>query len=192
MLVHFVGSRYNIVENIDRLRQIVKVIHEQEHVLARDWLEPAYSSRLKGDAKSLNWNEAYKDAVEAITKADVVIADASIRSFSVGFQVALATQMKKPTLVLCESGADDSFFAGGIDTGLTYKEYTKNDLEGIVAAFLKENDIQAKDMRFNFFIDRPIYNYLRWAAYKTGKTKAEILRELVSKEIDKANDINQL
>ena len=39
-------------------------------------------------------------------------------------------------------------------------------------------------MRFNFFIDRPIYNYLRWAALKTNKTKAEILRELVQREIE--------
>ena len=40
-------------------------------------------------------------------------------------------------------------------------------------------------MRFNFFIDRKIYNYLRWASFKTGKTKAEILRDLVENEIEK-------
>ena len=55
----------------------------------------------------------------------------------------------------------------------------------MVEKFLNENDIQSKDMRFNFFIDRKIYNYLRWAAFKTGKTKAEILRDLVQNEIEK-------
>jgi len=53
--------------------------------------------------------------------------------------------------------------------------------------FMVDNDIQSKDMRFNFFIDRKIYNYLRWAAFKTGKTKAEILRDLVETEIEKQN-----
>jgi hypothetical protein len=140
----------------------------------------------------MDWQTIYKDCVEAINKADVVIADATIRGFGIGYQVALAVQMKKPTLVLCKKGIDDSFFASGIDTGVVYKEYTERSIKDIIKNFLQENDIQAKDMRFNFFIDRPIYNYLRWAAYKTGKTKAEILRELVSKEIKKANDINQL
>jgi predicted DNA-binding protein len=52
-----------------------------------------------------------------------------------------------------------------------------------ILPFLEDNNISTKDMRFNFFIDRPIYNYLRWAALRTGKTKAEILRELVQREI---------
>lgn len=185
MLVHLVASRYNITENIPHLRQLVKFIHEEEHTLAQDWIEPAYTTRLKGSPKSINWNEAYKDSMEYITRADVVIADATIRSFSVGYQVAAAVHMKKPILVLCEKGSDDSFFASGIDAGVAYKEYTKENLKKIIEDFLKENDIQAKDMRFNFFIDRPIYNYLRWASFKTGKTKAEILRELVDREIEK-------
>jgi hypothetical protein len=66
----------------------------------------------------------------------------------------------------------------------TLRDYNEKNLEGIMREFFVENDIQTKDMRFNFFIDRPIYNYLRWTSLKTGKTKAEILRELVEREID--------
>jgi len=40
-------------------------------------------------------------------------------------------------------------------------------------------------MRFNFFINSEIYNYLKYEAYVTGKNKSEILRELVLKEIRK-------
>jgi hypothetical protein len=95
--------------------------------------------------------------------------------------------------MLYSETVDISAFVSGVpSSNATFKTYNDKNVSGIIKKFLKENDIQAKDMRFNFFIDRPIYNYLRWAAYKTGKTKAEILRELVSKEIEKANDINQL
>ena len=135
----------------------------------------------------------YKESVEAITRSDVVIAETTIQSFGVGYQTALAIQMKKPTLLLYSDAADTSAFVSGIpSSNASFKPYNSKTVSVIIKKFLKENDIQAKDMRFNFFIDRPIYNYLRWAAYKTGKTKAEILRDLVSKEIDKANDINQL
>jgi predicted DNA-binding protein len=54
-----------------------------------------------------------------------------------------------------------------------------------VSQFLEQNHIENKDLRFNFFIDRQIYNYLRWASFKTGKTKAEILRELVLHDIER-------
>jgi hypothetical protein len=193
MLVHLVGARYNMAENIKHLRDMVEAIHEEGHFLARDWIEPAFSVEVRhGQDHPIDWGPVYKENLEAITKADVVIADSTVRSFSVGYQVANAIQMKKPTLVLHKEGTQDSFFASGIEVGVEYKEYSSKDIKEIIKKFLRENDIQAKDMRFNFFIDRPIYNYLRWAAYKTGKTKAEILRELVSKEIEKANDINQL
>lgn len=190
MIVHLVGSRHNVVKHIDYLRALVDAIHEDGHVLAYDWVEPAYNDEKRGSASYTNWQEVYKSSADALNKAEVVIADATIRGFGIGYQVALAVSMKKPTLVLCERGVDDSFFASGIDTGVAYKEYKSvKDVKSLVKQFLKENEIQSKDMRFNFFIDRPIYNYLRWAAYKTGKTKAEILRELVIREIDKETKV---
>jgi hypothetical protein len=192
MIVHLVGSRHKVRENIEHLRGLVSAIHQEGHTLAIDWVEPTYAAEVRGGKSDTDWQKIYKDTVEAINKADAVVADATIRGFGIGYQVALAVQMKKPTLVLRDEEVDDSFFASGIDTGVQYKVYNDKNVTELIGGFLKENDIQAKDMRFNFFIDRPIYNYLRWAAYKTGKTKAEILRELVTKEIDKANDINRI
>jgi hypothetical protein len=184
MLVHIVGSRHKIIENIDHLRRLVQSVHEEEHTLARDWIEPTYSSAKKGNTE-LDWVLVYKDSLDAINKADVIIADSTIPSFSVGYQVAMAIQMKKPILVLNKEGVKDSPFASGIETGITYAAYNEKNLKDVIRGFLQENDIQTKDMRFNFFIDRPIYNYLRWTAHKTGKTKAEILRDLVLREIDR-------
>jgi len=192
MIVHIVSSRDKMVENIDSLRALAEAVHEEGHQLARDSIEPTYQSALKQpDLLHLDWAGVHKDSLDAIHKADLIIADSTIPSFSVGYQVAVAIQMKKPILILNREGITDSPFPSGIEVGVVYKAYNEKNLKGIVTEFLKDNDIQLKDMRFNFFIDRPIYNYLRWAAFKTGKTKAEILRELVVKEIDKSNDPNQ-
>ena len=184
MLVHIVGSRYQITSNIEHLRALVKCVQEEGHKVVRDWIEPAYQNAKAGN-RVADWVFVYKESLEAINKADVVIADSTIPSFSVGYQVAMAMQMKKPILVLNKEGVSDSPFASGIEVGIVYKGYSPNNLKKIVTDFLQENDIQTKDMRFNFFIDRPIYNYLRWTAHKTGKTKAEILRDLVVREIDR-------
>ena len=193
MKVHLITARPSIEHDITTLRKMVEVIEGAKHTLIRSWIEEAYSQLNNPALPKADWANIYKSNLEAITRADVVIAETSYENFGVGYQVALAVQLKKPVLILRHAGADKNAFVTGVeDTWIVRSEYTEKNLADIINKFLRDNDIQTKDMRFNFFIDRPIYNYLRWAAHKTGKTKAEILRELVSKEIDKANDINQL
>lgn len=191
MIVHLVATALDIKQDIKYLRKIVQALHSEGHTLACDWIEPAYGramKNVKGD--TVDWALVYKENMEAITKADVIIAESTTRSFGTGYQLAIATRLKKPTLVLRRDDTENDIMAVGIaEDTVSFKTYNEANLDKIVKDFIQENDIQAKDMRFNFFIDRPIYNYLRWAAYRTGKTKAEILRELVSREIEKANEI---
>jgi hypothetical protein len=191
MLVYFVASRKDITKNIGKLRRFVDLIHAEGHTFALDWIEPIYASEKRGvKARDIDWPVLYKDTVEAITRADVVIAETSVQSFGVGYQVALAIQLKKPTLLLQKEDSDSFVFASGIpQQNATHKTYDDAGLPDIIKDFLSENDIQSKDMRFNFFIDRKIYNYLRWTSAKSGRTKAEILRDLVEKEIDRENNI---
>lgn len=193
MKVHIITSRPTLEHDIEILRKITGYIKDHGHSLARNWIEAEYL-RLKNQGQpSTDWSHIYKENLGVVAQADVIIAETSYENFGVGYQVAVAVQQKKPVLMLRHATADKNAFATGVEDGwVKREEYTQDNLEKIIDKFLKDNDIQAKDMRFNFFIDRPIYNYLRWAAYKTGKTKAEILRELVAREIDKANDVNQL
>jgi nucleoside 2-deoxyribosyltransferase len=188
MIVHFIASEFNITDTIEDLRSIVRILHKQEYSLARDWIEPAYARRLRAEEfKTTDWNSVYKESLEAIARADVVIAEVTHESSSIGYQVAFAVQHKKPILLIRKSDAAKDVFVNGLkDSYVIHKEYKETtELDSIIGTFLQDNRIENKDMRFNFFIDRGIYNYLRWAALKTGKTKAEILRELVQHEIEK-------
>lgn len=193
MKVHLITSRPTLINDISTLRKILALIKSAGHTLAYDWIEGAFERSKNPSVQYADWARVYKESLETITQADVVIAETSYENFGVGYQMAYAVQQKKPVLLLRHETADKNAFATGVDDGWVAKaDYTEENLPKIIQKFLDTNDIKAKDMRFNFFIDRPIYNYLRWAAFKTGKTKAEILRELVSKEIEKANDINQI
>ena len=188
MLIHFVAPQWDILDQIDDFRKIIQVIHNEGHSLTRDWVEPAYEIAKKGGHfDQLDCRDIYHENMEAIARADLVIIEATTQNFSVGYQTAMAIQQKKPTLVLEREGAvSTNNFLSGIDSNLlSTKAYTGEELEKIVLNFINENRIDNKDLRFNFFIDRQIYNYLRWASFKTGKTKAEILRELVQNEINR-------
>jgi hypothetical protein len=189
MKVHLITSRPTLEKDISTLRSIISIIQKNENTLALDWIDKAYERTTGSGQVSADWAKVYKENLEVIAGADVIIAETSYENFGVGYQVAVAVQQKKPVLLLRHQTADKNAFATGVEDGWVKRaDYTEENLPEILNKFLEENRIDTKDMRFNFFIDRPIYNYLRWAAYKTGKTKAEILRDLVSKEIDKANN----
>lgn len=186
MKVHLVTSKPSLEKDINILRQIIGLVKSKEHSLARDWIDEAYETRQTTGETAGDWSKIYKDNLEAIAQSDVIIAEATYENFAVGYQVAMAVQQKKPILVLRKKDADKDAFVTGVDDGwVQHEEYTNETLDKIIQKFLKDNDIGTKDMRFNFFIDRHIYNYLRWSALRTGKTKAEILRNLVQREIDK-------
>ena len=186
MLVHLVGSRSKLGKDVEHLHQIVDVIEREGHDLVNNWVNRDYDTlEVKGKGvEGLDWTLLYKESIEALSRADAVVAETSTRSFAVGYQVAQAIAMKKPVLVLNREDMDKSFFASGIEAGIDYHKYTTDTIDSTLEKWLRDNDIGTKDMRFNFFIDRAIYNYLRWTALKTGKTKAEILRNLVEREID--------
>lgn len=187
MLVHFIAPVIGLEENIENLRSVVSCIRSQGHELASDWLESAYQRETEGASSGhgLPWEKIIQDNLEAIAKAEIVIADISYDGTAVGYQIATALHQKKPTLLLLRKGQKISPFTWNIPSSFLKRvEYTPENIKEKVAPFLEENDIGTKDMRFNFFIDRQIYNYLRWAALKTGKTKAEVLRELVQREIE--------
>jgi len=186
VIVHLTSSRANVVENIETLREIVGLINESGHVLARDWIEPYYHVAVKNAAKDVDPAQVYKLNVDAIERADVMIIEASFKSFGSGFQVATAMSKKKPTLMLIKDDAkNESIFSQGLNDPLVQRHaYNAHNLKSLVINFLEENNINSKDLRFNFVIDRQLYNYIRWKSFKSRKTKAEIVRELLLKDMD--------
>lgn len=186
MKVHFTTSRVSMENDIKSLRQITETVKRTGHSIAREWLDDAHTQYTKSGVVSDDWSTIVKDNLATIAQADVIIAETSHDSFAVGYLIAVAVQQKKPILLLRHKEADKDAFVTGVEDGwIKHGIYDNDNVETIIEKFLNENDIQSKDMRFNFFIDRKIYNYLRWAAFKTGKTKAEILRDLVQNEIEK-------
>lgn len=188
MIIHFIGAKSWIEQEADYYRKVIACIKTEGHTLATDWVEETYRLARKGKFEQdlVDWGKVDREDTAAMSKADLVVVEVSKKSFFVGYKVAQAVQMKKPTLALYRNNLFPGASTLQESTDLVYsREYNDSNLQGILNDFFEENTIHTKDMRFNFFINRQIYNYLRWASLKTGKTKAEVLRELVEKEIGK-------
>lgn len=187
MIVHFIASSRNIKADYSYYEKIYNTITALGHTIAHDWLHKEYEYSKAGKSRlAIDWKTVNEQNMAALSRADVVIAEAGSRSFSVGFQVANAIHQKKPVLVLTRNDElTGTFGAGIVSDFVRIVDYTLDNVQDIISDFINENNVENKDLRFNFFIDRQIYNYLRWAAYKTGKNKSEILRDLILKEIEK-------
>lgn len=191
MRVNFIASRTNMKQDMPYFRAIKHTILHAGHTLTRDWIEEVYAmvseNRYEEEVRKADWNKINKAQVNALGKADVVIVEASARSFSSGYQACLAIQSQKPTLLLTRGGPLGGTFRSSLSSDFVRNvEYkTEAELGKAVTQFLEDNNINPKDLRFNFFIDRKIHTYLRWVSYKTGKPQSEIIRELLNREIDR-------
>ena len=191
MIIFLTGSSWELREDLPFLRKAVKVIEETGNVLARDWIETTFERSEKPHIKRppIDWEKAMSGTVDAIMRADVVIVETTSYRFSQGYQVALALQQKKPVLVISRQPNGTRSMSGIKNKLLSLAEYqTEEDLDKIIRKFIRDNTISTKDLRFNFFIDRQIYNYLRSVSYETGKNKSEIIRDLIGNEMKRNED----
>lgn len=191
MLVHFIGSSKNLGADHTYLRKITEIVNDQGGIFTRNWVAAAHdeNGKIKKDFQNddrTNWRDVFAENLSALDRSDVVIIEGTTYGFQQGFYTSHAIKSKKPTLLLFRSDQNNHPITGFNDRWLTIKKYKDIDeLEKTTKKFLKDNTIATKDLRFNFFIDRQIYSYLRDVSYETGKNKSEIIRELLENEIDR-------
>lgn len=192
MIVHFMASKGNVEEQVDHYRKIIGAVASQGHTLANDWVDTIYEVIKNPEKNPIDWGAFDREQDEALSKADVVIAEITQGGFFVGYRLSQAIQQRKPILLLFRDKAfsQKNNFAGAreftSDTSLNIQaeEYNDGNVDDVVSKFLAENLITAKDRRFNFYLDPVLYNYLRKESFRTGRSKAEIVREVMNREIE--------
>jgi len=177
MWIHIVDSTKG-TETDSPYNKIVEVVRAKGHDIA--------GRRSASTDASKDWPSFYAQTKKDLKKADLVVVEASDLDYTQGFFTSQALKSKKPTLVLFKGDLNDTPLASINDPLLTICTYSDHDtLEDGLSAFLQKNMITTKDLRFNFFIDRQIYSYLRQTSYETGRNKSEIIRQAIEEEIDK-------
>lgn len=175
MIVYLAAARRSTKKDVDLYRQISHVIHDAGHTLPPAWGKTGFVERQN------------KEAETGMEAAEVIIVEASDPgTLSVGYELAIALQKRKPILALVNKRVAREPYVSTIQQDLlTVKEYNSDTLARIIKEFLSDNTVRTKDLRFNFVIDRRMYNHLRLKSFNSGRTKAELLRDLLIKDIEK-------
>ena len=188
MIIQIIGNSKDIFQGLPFLDVISAAVHDNGGIIARDWISRAKNRDRDTvwDKTKIDWDDIHQETCDAIDRADIVIVEATNYTFKEGFYTSQALQQKKPVLLVTREDVRGKLIHGIKHKLLTTLRYeNEEDLKKIVNKFIKSNTIATKDLRFNFFIDRSIYSYLREVSYETGKNKSEIIRELLEEEIDK-------
>ncbi|HEX8763160.1 MAG TPA: hypothetical protein VF733_05390 [Candidatus Saccharimonadales bacterium] len=186
MIVHFVASKSHAKHELRYYKAVLGLIEKAGHVIAYDWVSSANNLIKRDKIETGVWREIDAINEDALKRADVVIIEATAKSFFSGVQASRAVELKKPVLVLTRDTSPLGVSGLTAPTGfIKSKIYTLRTLPAIVEEFLAENIIATNDLRFNFYLDREVYAYLRWVSAKTGRSKAEIIRSLIYKEMQK-------
>jgi hypothetical protein len=188
MKVFFTGSTSNLKEDNDRYDYINNLIMSLGHESTNYIHHPKDSSYRNKVEKSLedSGKNVYDFVIQLITSSDTIIADITTQSIKVGYQLDYALHNKIPALVLYKN-SEDFVLPVMLNTSryglLQVKEYKNNeDIEVIIRNYLS-NIISGK-IKFNFYINHRIYNYLNRRAQQEGRNKSDIVRDLLLEEIN--------
>lgn len=132
--------------------------------------------------------------LEYLLSSDALICDLTVPSTTVSFQIATAINSKIPCLAIILQ--DEYNNTDELDPIVLTKEYygllkyakisDLDELDEIVNQFILE--CVERPYKFNFFLPLNTHNTIARHARKSGKSKSELIREIIDNYIEKNKD----
>lgn len=165
-------------------RKIVELVVKSGHKIQSDHILGDDSQRIA------SWSgqqdvDFHRWVMEEIKKSDVIIAELSYASTSVGYLVALAVQQNKPVVIFYAGQEEPHLFhtLEEINDKLMIVRYHDVDeLEKEVPRML-EYVSELQDVRFNFFISPSLSYYLSWISKDRREPRSVYLRRLIEQDM---------
>lgn len=147
------------------------------------------------DLDTYNFDEArklFQRNIKGIKSSDIIVVECSYASSGLGYEISHAIDEKKPLIALYNLNIDKEHprhikripisLKGNPSKYLILKEYDHNSLKKTLE--LAVNDAKAlADTKFILIIPASIDRYLEWNVKERGKSKAEITREAIEKQM---------
>jgi len=147
-------------------------------------------------ATNFNLDKNYQKNINAIKKADFVIAEISSMTSGLFFIIASTLNEKKPVLALNNSKSNSAHAKSMASYSLknklfAYKEYTENTISQDVSAFLLDVK-KIIDTKFILIISPEIDHYLEWASINRRMHKAQVVRRAVEQVMNEDKEYKKV
>lgn len=134
--------------------------------------------------------EYYKKLVYWITEADLVVAEVSHGSISIGHEISLALEKRKNVIALSVKNQGPAIFLALKTDKFQLVSYTLENLHSVLDKAINKARSNT-DIRFNFFVSPQINDWLDWISREKRIPRAVYLRELLEKEISRNKDYQE-
>jgi predicted DNA-binding protein len=184
MKIYFIASLYGKEKYSDNYKKIVTLLEDMGHTVISEQVLNKSASDLKeqSDDERVGY---YKQMLSWIGESDLVIAEITSPSSSVGHEVTVALDKDKPVIALSYKGVAPNIFRG-----ISSDKFQLLSYEGVGDKFIRELKKAIKkaqktiDIRFNFFISPEIGRYLDWVAKYKRTPRSVYLREIIEKDME--------
>lgn len=139
------------------------------------------------DPKTANSHYNFMTIIEEIQKADIFVAEMSQSSQTLGFQLAHALQLSKPSLYLYDATLKEKpkGVIGNIPSrGLRFRGYDESNYKKVINDFIKFAEKQMLTKRTSFMSTQEIDKFLSIESQKRNVSKGELIRQLIHKSIN--------
>ncbi|NCS32190.1 hypothetical protein GW793_01730 [bacterium] len=173
-----IGEVYSeIVEKLEQLGHTVIADHVLD--LDLDFVEKV------DDEYRVNY---YRTMLKNINEADIVFAEMTHSSSSIGHEVTLALEKNKAVIIATQTGEIPQIFKALKDQQVYFIEYKET--SELLNRLEEELDLvkEGEDIRFNFLIPPSMVDYLEWVSKQRRVPKSVFLRNLIRGEMEKDTD----
>ena len=129
----------------------------------------------------------YRELDKFLKQADVYIADISLPSVAIGYEISQAIVLRKPVLALINEKSSFQPLAtikGNKSRYLELEKYNVDTLPKILKDFMKKSK-KKRDSKFILIVSPEIDSYLTWSSQENRMHKAQIVRDAIEKVMSK-------
>ena len=189
MKVYFTASLIGKREYNQAYQAIVAVLKKGnhqvlEHILKTDPIQPEKENQSQT-------KKIYQKIIGLLRQADLVVAEISHPSASVGHEISLALDNNQPVIALYQKGTGAKLLEGYPGDKLQMICYQEKKLDILLARAIKQAAHQI-DIRFNFFMTAKMMAYLDWVAKERKIPRSVFIRHLLNKEMEKDHRNKQI
>lgn len=135
--IYFAGSIRGGREMAMDYQRLISLLQTMGHVYTE---HVGDEKALEKDEETLSDKEIHDRDMEWIRKSDIMIAEVSVPSLGVGYEIASAINLRKPVLCLCHARAEkriSAMIAGSSDLRvLKYNSF--NEVESAIISFISD------------------------------------------------------
>lgn len=182
----FIASIRAKAEYKDAYKTIVDALRDSGNQVISDHVLAISQEELNKMTK-VNNTVFHKRILQNVKTSDVVMAECSHQSLSVGYLLSYAVEQGKPTIVFYNNNSPEPNLFPTLSTSerLYYVKYSNlNELDRLVHEYAEYAKEQL-DTRFNFFVSPKIERYLSWVAKRRKLPRSVFLRKLIEDSITK-------